>query len=84
MLLHDNRLNSDTIDSVLRLFERKGYGFVSLDKAQSDAAYRIPDTYITEYGPMWGYRWARELNIEVNGRLEREPPKWVLDLARDE
>lgn len=84
MLLHDNRLNSDTIDGVLRLFERKGYAFVSLDKAQSDAAYRIPDTYITEYGPMWGYRWARELNIEVNGRLEREPPKWVLDLARGE
>ena len=82
MLLHDNRLNSDTIDSVLRLFERKGYAFVSLDKAQSDAAYRIPDTYITEYGPMWGYRWARELNIAVNGTLEREPPQWVLDLAR--
>jgi len=83
MLLHDNRLNSDTINSVLRLFEREGYKFVSLGQAQSDAAYAIPDTYVTEYGPMWGYRWARELNIQVNGRLETEPPKWVLDLASD-
>jgi peptidoglycan-N-acetylglucosamine deacetylase len=84
MVLHDNRLNSDTIDSVLRLFARKGYAFVSLANAQSDSAYSIPDTYITEYGPMWGYRWARELNIQVNGRLEPEPPKWILDLARGE
>jgi peptidoglycan/xylan/chitin deacetylase (PgdA/CDA1 family) len=84
MVLHDNRLNSDTIDSVLKLFERKGYAFVSLGKAQSDAAYVIPDTYITEYGPMWGYRWARERNIKVNGRLEPDPPDWVLALAKVE
>jgi hypothetical protein len=84
MVLHDNRLNSETIDSVLGLFERKGYTFVSLGKAQSDAAYGIPDTYITEYGPMWGYRWARERNIQVNGRLEPDPPDWVLALAKGE
>lgn len=84
MVLHDNRLNSETIGSVLRLFERKGYSFVSLGKAQSDAAYGIPDTYITEYGPMWGYRWARERNIQVNGRLEPDPPDWVLALAKGE
>jgi peptidoglycan/xylan/chitin deacetylase (PgdA/CDA1 family) len=82
MVLHDNRLNSDTIDAVLKLFEEKGYTFVSLGEAQSDAAYSIPDTYITEFGPMWGYRWAREQKVQVEGRLEPEPPKWVLDLAR--
>ena len=53
MLLHDNRLNSDTIDAVLKLFEEKGYAFVSLGEAESDAAYSIPDTYIAS-GPMWG------------------------------
>jgi peptidoglycan/xylan/chitin deacetylase (PgdA/CDA1 family) len=84
MVLHDNRLNSETIDSVLRLFERKGYAFVSLSKAQADAAYGIPDTYITEYGPMWGYRWASERNIQVNGKLEPDPPDWVLALAKGE
>ncbi|MES1262272.1 MAG: polysaccharide deacetylase family protein [Acidobacteriota bacterium] len=54
MLLHDNRLNADVIDQVLTLFERKRYTFVSLDAAQADAAYRVPDTFITEFGPMWG------------------------------
>ncbi len=81
MLLHDNRLNADVINEVLQLFENKGYTFVSLRTAQSDPAYSIPDTYITPYGPMWGYRWAKEKNVEVNGRLEPEPPQWVVDLA---
>jgi peptidoglycan/xylan/chitin deacetylase (PgdA/CDA1 family) len=81
MLLHDNQLNGDVIDSLLELFEQKGYKFVSLATAESDAAYAIPDTYITQYGWMWGYRWAKELKEQVNGRLEPEPPEWVLSSA---
>ncbi len=79
MLLHDNRLNADVIESVLALFEKKGYKFVSLRAAESDAAYSIPDTYITQYGPMWGYRWAKERNVQVDGRLEPEPPQWIVN-----
>lgn len=82
MLLHDNRLNADVIDSLVKLFEDKEYKFVSLRTAQSDPAYRIPDTYIAQYGPMWGYRWARERNVQVNGRSEPEPPQWVVDYRR--
>ena len=78
MLLHDNRLNADVIKGLLELFVRKNYKFVSLATAQSDPAYSIPDTFITQYGWMWGYRWAKELNVQVNGRLEPEPPQWVL------
>jgi peptidoglycan/xylan/chitin deacetylase (PgdA/CDA1 family) len=79
MLLHDNRLNADVTDSVLALFEAKGYRFVSLDEAQSDAAYKTPDTDVSKFGQMWGYRWARERGVKVNGRLETDPPKWVED-----
>ena len=82
MLLHDNRLNADVIEQVLKLFEEKQYKFVSLDAAQSDAAYRTPDTYITKYGPMWGYRWAKERNVKVNGSLEPDPPKWILEYGK--
>jgi len=82
MLLHDNRLNADVIDQVLQLFEEKHYRFVSLDVAQADAAYRTPETYITKFGPMWGYRWARERNVKVNGSLEQDPPKWILDYGK--
>ena len=82
MLLHANRLNADMIGKVLGIFEQKQYRFVTLDEAQSDPAYRTPDTFITKYGPMWGYRWARELGVEVNGKLEPEPPEWILNYSK--
>lgn len=82
MLLHDNRLNADAIEEVLKLFEWKRYRFVSLTAAQYDAAYRTPDTYITKFGPMWGYRWAQERQVKVDGRLEPEPAKWIAEYGR--
>jgi peptidoglycan/xylan/chitin deacetylase (PgdA/CDA1 family) len=81
MLLHDNRLNADLIDQVLQLFEAQHYRFVSLGEAQSDTAYQTPDTYVTKYGPMWGYRWAKERNVKVDGRLEPDPPQWIVNYA---
>jgi peptidoglycan/xylan/chitin deacetylase (PgdA/CDA1 family) len=77
MLLHVNRLNADLIDKVLELFERKQYRFVTLDAAMSDAAFETHDEFVTKNGWMWGYRWAKELNVRVNGSLESEPPAWV-------
>ena len=82
MLLHDNRLNADVIEKVLRIFENKQYQFVSLEAAQSDAAYQLADTYITQFGPMWGYRWASEHNIKVNGSSEPDPSKWVTEYGK--
>jgi peptidoglycan/xylan/chitin deacetylase (PgdA/CDA1 family) len=79
MLLHDNRLNADVIGPLLELLEEKHYKFVSLATAQGDAAYQTPDTYITKYGPMWGYRWAKERQVKVNGSLEPNPPQWIVD-----
>jgi len=78
MLLHDNQLNADVIDKLLELFVRKNYKFISLATAESDPAYSIPDTFTTQYGWMWGYRWAKERNVKVDGSLEPEPPEWVL------
>lgn len=77
MLLHANRLNADTIDRLLKIFEHMGFRFVTLSQAQSDPAYRTPDTYVTPDGPMWGYRWAHDLNIKVDGRQEPEVPDWI-------
>jgi peptidoglycan/xylan/chitin deacetylase (PgdA/CDA1 family) len=77
MLLHDNQLNADMIDEVLALFEKKGYRFVTLTEAESDPVYKQPDTYITAYGPMWGYRWAKERGVKVGGKLEPEVPEWM-------
>jgi len=82
MLLHANRLNADTIEQLLQIFEEKHYSFVPLREAQFDAAYKTPDAYITKFGPMWGYRWAKERNVAVNGSLEPEPPKWVTEYGK--
>jgi peptidoglycan-N-acetylglucosamine deacetylase len=82
MLLHDNRLNSDVINQLLTLFEKKRYKFVSLGTALSDAAFQTPDTYITKYGPMWGYRWAKERGVKVDGKLESDPPEWILQSSK--
>lgn len=83
MLLHDSPLNADTIEEVLSLFEQRGYLFVTLTEALKDRAYAVPETYITKYGPMWGYRWAKELHVSVNGRDEPAPPSWVNQYAKE-
>jgi peptidoglycan/xylan/chitin deacetylase (PgdA/CDA1 family) len=77
MLLHANQLNAEMLDEVLALFEKKGYRFVSLSEAEADPIYKQPDAFITSYGPMWGYRWAKERGIKVDGKLEPEVPEWV-------
>lgn len=77
MLIHDNQLNADMIDELLALFEQKHYRFVTLSEAESDPVYKQPDTFVTGDGPMWGYRWAAERGVKVNGKLEPEPPAWI-------
>lgn len=79
IVLHANRVNADTLPQLLAIFENKGYRFVTLAEAQSDAAYRKPETYVSKFGPMWGYRWARERGVKVDGSLEQEPPAWIAE-----
>jgi peptidoglycan/xylan/chitin deacetylase (PgdA/CDA1 family) len=83
MLLHDSPLNADTIEQVISLFEQRGYSFVTLAEALRSPAYAIPETYITKFGPMWGYRWASELNVKVRGRDEPDPPAWIEEYRKD-
>ena len=82
MLLHANRLNAEMLDAVLRLFEERHYSFVTLDRAQADPAFNTPDTFISPHGPMWGYRWAAERGVKVNGSSETEPPAWISDYGK--
>ncbi|MEI9967320.1 MAG: polysaccharide deacetylase family protein [Terracidiphilus sp.] len=77
VLLHDNQLNADVMNQILNLYEKRGYKWVSLAEAERDPVYQAPDTFITKYGPMWGYRWARERGTKVDGSKEPEPPAWI-------
>lgn len=82
MLLHVNSLNAATLDRILILFEEAGYRFVTLETAQADPIYRKPLTAATKFGPMWGYRWARQYDIKVNGSAEKEPADWVVQYGQ--
>jgi peptidoglycan/xylan/chitin deacetylase (PgdA/CDA1 family) len=82
MLIHDNQLNSDVIEEMLKLFEGRQYRFVTLSEAEADPAYRTPETFITAKGPMWGYRWAKERGVKVDGSLEADPPAWVVNYGK--
>jgi peptidoglycan/xylan/chitin deacetylase (PgdA/CDA1 family) len=84
MLLHDSPLNGDTIEQVITLFKQRGYSFVTLTEALQDHAYSVPETFITRYGPMWGYRWAQVLHVKVSGRDEPDPPAWLDQYARNQ
>ena len=33
------------------------------------------------FGPMWGYRWARERRVPFDGSREQEPPAWLQSYA---
>jgi peptidoglycan/xylan/chitin deacetylase (PgdA/CDA1 family) len=77
MLLHVNRLNAATLEAQLALFKQAGYRFVSLTEAQTDPAYAQAPRLATRFGPMWGYRWAQDRGVKVDGSLEEEPPAWV-------
>jgi peptidoglycan/xylan/chitin deacetylase (PgdA/CDA1 family) len=83
MLMHANRLNADSMDEVLKIFESRGYKFVSLSTAQKDGAYRTPDNYTGPWGIMWQQRWDLTLHKAAPGgptkRGGPEPPKWVTD-----
>lgn len=67
---------------LLSLFEEKQYRFVTLAEAQSDPAYATPDGPPTRFGPMWGYRWAREKGVTADGRMEPELPPWVHEYGK--
>ena len=83
MLLHDSQLNADTVSDIIALFEQRGYRFVTLTQALQDPAYATRETYITKFGPMWGYRWAKELNVKVNGSDEPDPPAWINQYVKE-
>ena len=56
-----------------------GFGLRGL----ADSVYRIPETFVTKYGRMWGYRWAAERGVKVDGRREPVPPDWILQAGNN-
>lgn len=79
LLLHLNDINAAALSRLIALLRAEGFRFVSLSDAQSDPAYAASPAFATRFGPMWGYRWARERRVRVDGSKEQEPPVWIRD-----
>ena len=77
LLMHANSLNAHAIDRLARLFEQRGYSFVTLDHALEDPAYASPDTFTGASGITWLHRWA--LTAGKKGIFAGEPvvPDWI-------
>lgn len=58
LLLHMNALNADTLDTLLRMYERRGYRFITVDEALRDSAYKLRDGYTGPQGLSWVHRWG--------------------------
>lgn len=78
LLIHANALNSDGIDALLGLLEKRGYAFAPLGRVMSDPAYQTPDGYTGAAGPSWIYRWQLSLGKPSGLKREPEPPEWIV------
>lgn len=70
LLLHASRLNAEYLDDLIVMLRRRGYDFVSLEKALADPAYARPDRYAGEKGITWLRRWA----LTAGKRASSFPP----------
>lgn len=75
LLLHMNALNADTLDELLRMFERRGYRFITVDAALRDPAYAMRDGYTGPQGLSWIHRWGIGKGMPVV--MEPREPEWV-------
>jgi peptidoglycan/xylan/chitin deacetylase (PgdA/CDA1 family) len=57
LLLHANQLEAEHIGELLELIRKRGYRFVTLERALGDSAYALPDTYVGD-GSGWLEHWA--------------------------
>lgn len=49
-LCHDNQLNSDFLEHIVARLKKKGYAFISLEKALGDNLYQSKEYYTGRYG----------------------------------
>jgi peptidoglycan-N-acetylglucosamine deacetylase len=56
LLLHANTLVADYLDALLERLRADGFELVSLEEAQRDPVYDLPDDYVGPRGLSWLYR----------------------------
>jgi peptidoglycan-N-acetylglucosamine deacetylase len=75
LLLHANELNADHALELFDRLSRRGYRFVTLERALEDPAYGSPDHYVGRWGISWMHHWEQALGRARTGAPD--PPAWV-------
>lgn len=82
LLVHANALNADWFDDVAASMKKRGYRFITLDRAVEDPAYQSKDEWTGAGGISWLHRWA--ITAGKKGAFfagEPTTPRWILDAA---
>jgi peptidoglycan/xylan/chitin deacetylase (PgdA/CDA1 family) len=83
LLVHANMLNAERFGDLAAMFERRGYRFITLDRALEDPAYASEDTYAGSGGITWIHRWALTRKMPKTFFAgEPDVPAFVADHAR--
>jgi peptidoglycan/xylan/chitin deacetylase (PgdA/CDA1 family) len=82
LLLHANTLNAHGIDRLARMFERRGYTFITLDRALDDPAYASGDTFTGAAGITWLHRWALTQGKRGIFGVEPPVPDWIASAGK--
>ena len=75
LLIHASQLNADCMPELLALMRRRGYTFISLERALQDPAYSMPETYVGPGGFSWIHRWSKAKGM--NAKSEPDEPEWI-------
>jgi len=75
LLLHVSALNADHLDDLLKMFERRGYRFATIEEAMRDPAYSLRDGYAGKQGVSWIHRWG----VAKGMPIVREPEAKIPD-----
>jgi peptidoglycan-N-acetylglucosamine deacetylase len=81
LLLHASNLEADHIGELMDVLRNRGYRFIPLGDALSDAAYSLPDTYVGEEGTGWIDHWAI-----TQGKIPQGAPvfpQWVIERTKE-
>jgi hypothetical protein len=73
-LLHDTRLNADSLDDLAAILKRNDLQVVSLERAMADPAYQIGDDFADADGDEWLSRWSTTLHRDLPWSDFTDPP----------
>jgi peptidoglycan/xylan/chitin deacetylase (PgdA/CDA1 family) len=75
LLLHDNELNADNFDRLIEVIKRRGYTFITVEKALTDPIYQFPPKYVATSD--WLTSWAENKGIPFD---PPQPADFILQI----